>query len=387
MRISRLFFRKGLGKAGAQGLHFFLGVQQLFGAFAFAGNHICRGAAHKAFVAQLHVHAYHVFFKLGDFLVQTGQLAIQVYRALEGHNNLAAFHHRRGRSLGGVHIGADGEVFKPRKRYHALAVGLKQLGLGSVHWVQHKADLVAGADAKLGLDGTHGHDDTLNQPHATGFRRTLAQRERRVLLHPSVPFVAAEIWAALPVAAGEKATDIARELYPAARPACQRPVEAGRMELIQGIIVAVRTIKAELGISPSHKVSLMLHPVDAAQAELLEASSQCMTTLARLETLTIGADVHAPKASASAVVEGCQVIVPLKGAVDLNGELARLDKEIAKLEKDVVGVNMKLSNESFVSRAPADVVARERERAEKLLDAKEKMQALRARFAEALNEE
>ena len=87
------------------------------------------------------------------------------------------------------------------------------------------------------------------------------------------------------------------------------------------------------------------------------------------------------------MVEGCQVIVPLKGAVDLNGELARLDKEIAKLEKDVVGVNMKLSNESFVSRAPADVVARERERAEKLLDAKEKMQALRARFAEALNEE
>ena len=87
------------------------------------------------------------------------------------------------------------------------------------------------------------------------------------------------------------------------------------------------------------------------------------------------------------MVEGCQVIVPLKGAVDLNGELARLDKEIAKLEKDVVGVNMKLSNESFVSRAPADVVARERERAEKLLDAKEKMQALRTRFAEALTEE
>jgi Valyl-tRNA synthetase len=71
----------------------------------------------------------------------------------------------------------------------------------------------------------------------------------------------------------------------------------------------------------------------------------------------------------------------------MNAELARLDKEIAKLEKDVVGVNMKLSNENFVSRAPADVVARERERAEKLLDAKEKMQALRARFAEALNEE
>ena len=159
------------------------------------------------------------------------------------------------------------------------------------------------------------------------------------------------------------------------------------MELVQGIIVAVRTIKAELGISPSHRVSLMLHPVDADQQTLLEENRDLMLTLARLEDLTVGVDVSAPKASASAVVEGCQVIVPLRGAVDLNGELARLDKELAKLEKDVVGVNMKLSNESFVSRAPVDVVERERERAGKLLDAKAKMVALRARFAEALNEE
>ena len=98
------------------------------------------------------------------------------------------------------------------------------------------------------------------------------------------------------------------------------------------------------------------------------------------------AAAHAPKASASAVVEGCQVIVPLKGAVDLNGELARLDKELAKLEKDLVTTNKKLSNESFVSRAPAAVVERERQNADRLLDAKSKMQALRARFAEALAE-
>ena len=69
--------------------------------------------------------------------------------------------------------------------------------------------------------------------------------------------------------------------------------------------------------------------------------------------------------------------------MDLAGELARLDKELAKLEKDVTAVNMKLSNESFVSRAPAEVVARERDSARRLLDAKrQKLQALRARFAE-----
>ena len=159
------------------------------------------------------------------------------------------------------------------------------------------------------------------------------------------------------------------------------------MELIQGVIVAVRTIKAELNISPAHKVGLLLHPADAAQAALLEASRPMIFPLARLESLAIGTDLTAPKASASSVVCGCQVIVPLKGAVDLNDELARLDKELAKLEKDVAGVQAKLHNESFTSRAPAEVVARERERAETLLDNRAKLLALRERFREALGDE
>ena len=212
-------------------------------------------------------------------------------------------------------------------------------------------------------------------------------RELLLLLHPIIPFVTAEIWNALPVPAGETATDIAREPYPASRPACVRPADAARMELIQGVIVAVRTIKAELNISPAHKVSLLLHPADAAQAALLEQSRAMMSTLARLESLTIGTDLAAPRASASSVVEGCQVIVPLKGAVDLNGELARLDKELTKLEKDVAGVQAKLHNESFVSRAPAEVVARERQRAETLLDNRAKLVALRERFRQALEED
>ncbi|MBQ3058908.1 MAG: valine--tRNA ligase [Desulfovibrio sp.] len=215
----------------------------------------------------------------------------------------------------------------------------------------------------------------------------LVLRELVILLHPIMPFVTAEIWQALPVAQGQKAGDLALEPYPAARPHCLRPDEAARMELIQGVIVAVRTIKAELGISPSHKVSLLLHPADAAQQALLEENRGLMLTLARLESLDMGMNLEAPKASASAVVQGCQIIVPLRGAVDLAGELARLDKEMQKLEKDLTGVNIKLSNESFVSRAPAEVVERERARAAQLADAREKLTALRARFAEALAEE
>ena len=228
---------------------------------------------------------------------------------------------------------------------------------------------------------------------AGGERKATAQyvlwtvlRELLVLLHPIMPFVTAEIWAALPVAAGEKATDIALEPYPAARPGCVRPDEAARMELIQGVIVAVRTIKAELNISPARKVRLLLQPVDGAQMALLEANRHMIETLARLESLDMRLDLEAPRASASAVVLGCQVIVPLRGTVDLAGEMARLDKELAKLEKDIVGANKRLQNESFVLRAPANVVGAERERAARLADSKAKLEALRARFAEAVAE-
>ena len=102
------------------------------------------------------------------------------------------------------------------------------------------------------------------------------------------------------------------------------------------------------------------------QAALLEAS-RGFFDLARLETLTIDADAHAPKASASNVVRGCEVIVLLDGAVDFQAELARLDKEIGKVDKDLVALNGKLSNENFVSRAPEAVVNAEREKAEKKL--------------------
>jgi valyl-tRNA synthetase len=214
-------------------------------------------------------------------------------------------------------------------------------------------------------------------------------RETLILLHPIMPFVTAEIWQALPGAQSEAdmVSDLAKERYPAFRPGCLRETEARHMELIQEVIVAVRTIKAELNIAPSHKARLLLRPVDAAQAALLEQNRDMIITLARLESLTTASDAQIPKASASAVVQGCQVIVPLRGTVDLGGELQRLDKELAKLEKEIINTNKNLLNESFTSRAPAEVVAREQEHATKLLETITTLQALKSRFTEALAED
>lgn len=208
----------------------------------------------------------------------------------------------------------------------------------------------------------------------------LVLREALLLLHPVMPFVTAEIWSSLPCGNGAENSDIALELYPALHPECARPQETFRMEFIMNVIIAARTIKAELGISPARKISLLLHPKNETQADILMASSGYLQNLIRLENLTIDSAAEAPRASATQVVDGCMVIVPFAGLVNIEDEIARLNKELAKIEKDLTEVHKKLHNESFVSRAPKEIVDREKERAEKLKDAHKKLLSKRKLF-------
>ena len=207
-------------------------------------------------------------------------------------------------------------------------------------------------------------------------------REILLLLHPMIPFVTAEVWNALP---GHEGTDIATQLYPEFRPQCVKSRESDDMVFLQEAISAIRTIRAELNIKPSYRLSVVLHPASDEQSALLEAN-RGFFDLARLESLTIDRNAHAPKASASNVVRGCEVIVLLTGAVDFKAELARLDKEIGKVDKDLAALDAKLSNENFVKRAPADLVESEKARHADLIDKKAKMQALQTRFKEAMEE-
>lgn len=207
-------------------------------------------------------------------------------------------------------------------------------------------------------------------------------REILLLLHPMIPFVTAEVWNSLP---GHEGTDIATQLYPEARPQCVKKRESDEMIFLQEAISAIRTIRAELNIKPSYRLTVVLRPASDEQAALLEAN-RGFFDLARLESLTIDSNAHAPKASASNVVRGCEVIVLLSGAVDFQAELARLDKEIGKVDKDLVALDAKLSNENFVKRAPADLVESEKARHTELIDKKAKMQALQKRFKEAMEE-
>ncbi len=195
------------------------------------------------------------------------------------------------------------------------------------------------------------------------------------LLHPFMPFITEELWFALRPRPAEEACIVSR--WPEANPA-ETDDEAARVfGLIQEVISGLRSIKSEYGVAPGKEISatVNLAPEDADLAESIRRHSAYLTRLARAATLSIGAGQPKPKASASVVVGRIEAFVPLAGMIDLDVERERLQKEIDARVRFLAGVQGKLGNEQFMARAPADVVARERQKEQDALAELERLQA------------
>jgi len=201
--------------------------------------------------------------------------------------------------------------------------------------------------------------------------------EYLVLMHPIMPFVTQEIWGHLP---GHKEKDISKVPYPEARAQHVKPEAVAQMGLLQEVVVSVRNIRSELSINPGLKLDCLVRTADGDDLAMLRANETLIVLLARLSNFTAGPDVTAPKASASAAAGGNAVFVPLAGAVDFDAELARLSKELAKTSKEADIVARKLANEDFTAKAPAEVVAKEREKDEMLREKVAKLEELKGRI-------
>jgi len=205
--------------------------------------------------------------------------------------------------------------------------------------------------------------------------------EIMVLLHPVTPFITQEIWSVLPRPAGDdRAEDIATLPFPDMRPECANQAAVKEMELFMGVVSGTRNIRTELLIEPAKKLDLLIKTVSDEDKAVLEANTNLIQSLARIENVTIGPDVEAPRASGAAVVQGNEISVPLEGVVDFESELARLDKNLAKLEKTMKGVSGKLANPGFVNNAPEAVVAKEKEKLAEMEEEKTKLSELKARL-------
>ncbi|MGH7390912.1 MAG: valine--tRNA ligase [Candidatus Rokuibacteriota bacterium] len=188
------------------------------------------------------------------------------------------------------------------------------------------------------------------------------------LLHPFMPFITEELWQRLP-AVVRRGESVMVAKYPrVARKAVDRQAEE-EFRVVMDLIGGIRNIRGEMRIPPSLTLTATVRP-GAPHARLIADAAPLVQTLGRAE-LTIDRDASRPPNSASTVVGPTEIYVSLAGVVDLAAERARLEKEIKRAADTVAFLEAKLSRPEFVERAPAAVVAKERER----LDAERQLQA------------
>jgi valyl-tRNA synthetase len=187
-----------------------------------------------------------------------------------------------------------------------------------------------------------------------------ALRDILILLHPFTPFVTEEIWGKLPGTQGS----IMQSTFPRALdgidPAALQLAEQ-HMGLLMEIITAIRNIRGEMNIPPSARLSVALLPPDDGTSRILSEHAAIVTNLALLSDLQVNTAERSPTA-ATAIAGGVTVLVELKGIIDFGQEVQRLQKELHKVEKELNGFAKKLSNNGFLAKAPAEVVAEIRNR-------------------------
>ena len=177
------------------------------------------------------------------------------------------------------------------------------------------------------------------------------------LLHPFMPFITEEIWQTIP----HEGESIMISAWPEFDDALSYSAEEAEMERIMTAVRAIRNRRAEMNVPPSKKAKVY---IATAYKATFEQGGVFMQKLASASEVEI-ADAFELDGAVCIVTQDAKIYIPMGELVDFEAEKARLNKELAAVQKDLDFVNGKLSNENFVAKAPANVVAAQREQAAK----------------------
>ncbi len=206
------------------------------------------------------------------------------------------------------------------------------------------------------------------------------------LLHPVMPFVTEAVWDVMPPSALDDEAHEGRFLMQAAWP---EPADFAKwvneaaehdFDLARSVVSAVRSSRARYRLSPREPLAVAVK-APSQDAERLLAQADFVRGLARVGDLTVAPEVAKPKGSVSVVEGSLEIFIALGDLVDLDAEVERLNKAIAKAEKELSGVERTLSNEGFLAKAAPEVVAAKRERAAELASTLERLAAQRDELA------
>ncbi len=194
------------------------------------------------------------------------------------------------------------------------------------------------------------------------------------LLHPFMPFVTEELWHHLPGTAGHIMVAPFPKVFKDWEDKEAERLIASLMEVTGGI----RNARAELGIHPGAKIDLIAVPHSEAARRLLASQGQAIRNLARVRKINLLAPGDArPHGAATVILEDLELLIPLEGLVDLGEELRKLEKEEKKILKELDKIKKKLGNKNFLSKAPSEIVQKERKKREKFTAKLEKIRGRR----------
>ncbi|WP_198262736.1 valine--tRNA ligase [sulfur-oxidizing endosymbiont of Gigantopelta aegis] len=193
------------------------------------------------------------------------------------------------------------------------------------------------------------------------------------IIHPIMPYITEEIWQRVAPLSGLEGDSIMLQAYPVADDAMLNASAIEEMNWLQQFVLGVRQIRSGYDIKPGKPLTVLLQNGSEIDKALLDNNEFMLKNLARLETIQwLDKDAEVPESS-TALVGEMQLLIPMAGLIDVDAERERLNKEINNSQGFIKGLEGKLSNENFVSRAPETVVALERH---KLTDAQSKLNSL-----------
>jgi valyl-tRNA synthetase len=212
------------------------------------------------------------------------------------------------------------------------------------------------------------------------------------LLHPMMPFLTEEIWQRLATVAPERglplplpvAESVMIAPWPVAEPAHRNPRIEARFATFQDVLRAVRDIRARQNVPPRAKIRFLVR-CDAEMAALLEPLRPSFVSLAGAELAAAGQEVTPPPLAASVSLPDMEVHVDLAGLLDLAAEISRKQKELANIDRAIAAKENRLADRGFLDRAPAEIVAKEREGLQELHARRTAAQAMLAQLRQAAN--
>jgi valyl-tRNA synthetase len=198
----------------------------------------------------------------------------------------------------------------------------------------------------------------------TATRRTLVGVLETILrlAHPLIPYITEELWQQIAPLIGRGGDTVSKAPYPISDASKVDTLAEADVEWMKSVIVAVRTIRGELNLSPGKEIPMMLAGGTSVDRDRLARLESLIVPLAKLSEIRFQ-DVNDPlPASSTQLIGQLEVHVPIAGLIDVEAEVTRLEKQVKKLEGDIRGLDGKLNNPGFTNKAPADVVERERGR-------------------------